>query len=297
MGGFTHILNIKNRLKMKFRHVLLNLCIAVFAVSCSTDDNNNTPIINEIKGLLKVQEITNATHTIEVFNTAGDFKTGYNNVSIRIKDNATSNYIKNATLSWMPMMQMPTMQHSCPKSEIAKTVGKETVYEGFIIYQMTNVDGSGWSLTVNYSIDGTDYTASDDIVVLQSEKQNTTSFMGSDDNRYIIAMIEPYKPKIAINNLKVGLFKMESMMTFPVVENYTITLDPRMPGMGNHSSPNNTDLSYNDEDYMYYGDLSLTMTGYWVLNLKLINDQDAILKGEDVTETNEKSSLYLELEF
>ena len=67
--------------------------------------------------------------------------------------------------------------------------------------------------------------------------------------------------------------------------------------MGNQSSPNNTDLSYNDEDYMYYGDLSLTMTGYWVLNLKLINDQDAILKGEDVTETNEKSSLYLELEF
>ena len=35
---------------------------------------------------------------------------------------------------------------------------------------------------------------------------------------------------------------------------------------------------------MYHADLSLTMSGYWVLNLKLMNDQDEVLKGEDVTE-------------
>ncbi|PIA79211.1 hypothetical protein BFR04_06745 [Gaetbulibacter sp. 4G1] len=281
---------------MKFRYILPILLITLFTISCSTDDNE-APIINEIEGLIKVQDITNTTHTIELFNTTGDFRTGYNNVSIRIKEKASSSYIKNASISWMPMMQMPSMQHSCPKSEITKSVGKETVYEGFVIYQMTNTDGSGWSLTVNYTIDGTDYTASSDIVVLQSEKQNTTSFMGSDDSRYIIALIEPNEPKIAINDLKVGLFKMKNMMTFPVVEDYTITLDPRMPGMGNHSSPNNTDLSYNAEDHMYHGDLSLTMTGYWVLNLKLINDHSEVLKGEDVTEDHTKSSLYLELEF
>jgi len=86
-------------------------------------------------------------------------------------------------------------------------------------------------------------------------------------------------------------------MSFPKVEDYTITLDPRMPGMGNHSSPNNTDLSYNISDNLYHGDLSLTMTGYWVLNLKLLNDANTIIKGEDVTEENPKSSLYLELEF
>lgn len=281
---------------MKFRYILPILLIILFTISCSTDDNE-TPIINEIEGLIKVQDITNTTHTIELFNTTGGFRTGYNNLSIRIKEKASSSYIKNASISWMPMMQMPSMQHSCPKSEITKSVGKETVYEGFVIYQMTNTDGSGWSLTVNYTIDGTDYTASSDIVVLQSEKQNTTSFMGSDDSRYIIALIEPNEPKIAINDLKVGLFKMKNMMTFPVVEDYTITLDPRMPGMGNHSSPNNTDLSYNAEDHMYHGDLSLTMTGYWVLNLKLINDHSEVLKGEDVTEDHTKSSLYLELEF
>ena len=132
---------------------------------------------------------------------------------------------------------------------------------------------------------------------MQYENQNVASFMGDDDVRYIIAMIEPNNPQIAINNLKVGLFKMENMMSFPVVEGYSIELDPRMPGMGNHTSPNNTNLSYNAADDMYYADLSLTMTGYWVLNLKLLNDEGEVLKGEDVTEDNEQSSLYLELEF
>ncbi len=39
------------------------------------------------------------------------------------------------------------------------------------------------------------------------------------------------------------------------------------------------------------------MTGYWKLNLKLMNANDDVLKGEDVTDENEASSLYLELEF
>jgi hypothetical protein len=197
----------------------------------------------------------------------------------------------------MPMMQMPTMQHSCPKSAISKVEGKNTVYSGFIIYQMTNTDSTGWSLTIEYIIDGIDYTVTETINVMQYENQNVTSFMASDNSRYILALIEPENPSIATNTMKVGLFKMQNMMLFPVVENYTIALDPRMPGMGNHSSPNNTDLTFNSTDNLYYGDLSLTMTGYWKLNLKLINTSDEVLKGEDVTEENEASSLYLELEF
>ena len=132
---------------------------------------------------------------------------------------------------------------------------------------------------------------------MQSEYQNVTSFMGADGERYLIAMVEPQDPKIAINKVKVGLFKMETMMSFPNVEGFRMTLDPRMPGMGNHSSPYNTDLTYNMADGMYEGNLSLTMTGYWVLNLKLLNAVDEVLKGENVTEQNLKSSLYLELEF
>ena len=265
-------------------------------MSCSSDDDNDT-VLNEVEGLKKIQDLGNATHTVELFNTSGNFKTGYNAISIRIKDKTTNAFVENATLTWMPIMKMTTMDHSCPKSAVSKTLGKSTVYDGFIIYQMTNLDGSGWSLKIDYSINGVSYTASSDIVVMQNDNQNVTSFMGSDDVRYVMALVEPKDPKIAINKLKVGLYKMETMMSFPEVADYKITLDPRMPGMGNHSSPNNTDLSYNVAEKMYNGNLSLTMTGYWVLNLKLLNTVNDVLKGENVTEENPKSSLYLELDF
>ncbi|MFD2725136.1 hypothetical protein [Hyunsoonleella rubra] len=281
---------------MKLKY-FLPLVLFALVFSCSTDDTNDPTQVNEVEDLSLIQTIVNGDQTIELFNKKGMFETGYNAISIRIKDNTTDTYVEDASLSWMPMMQMPSMQHSCPKSAIKKADGKNTVFEGFIIYQMTNMDGSGWSLTLDYRIDNVDYSVTKTIEVMQYKNQNIASFMASDDTRYILALIEPKDPSIAINEMKVGLFKMQNMMTFPVVEGYTITLDPRMPGMGNHSSPNNTDLTFNSTDNFYYGDLSLTMTGYWKLNLKLMNANDDVLKGEDVTEKNEASSLYLELEF
>ena len=284
---------------MKLKYILPILFIALMSTACSSDDDNNDtpPVINEVEGLTKIQDIINNNHTIELWSKSGDFYTGYNDVSIRIKDNTNNIFFEDFTISWMPVMQMPTMQHSCPKSTITKAPGRDTVYQGFVIYQMTNTDGSGWSLTLDYAIDGMIYSVTDTITVLQNNDQNVTSFMGSDNVRYILALIEPKDPKIAINNMKVGLYKMENMMSFPIVEDYTITLDPRMPGMGNHSSPNNTDLTYRSVEGNYQGNLSLTMTGYWVLNLKLLDDMDTVLKGEEVTEDNPQSSLYLELEF
>src|SRR5690554_32064 len=284
---------------MKLKYILPVLFIALFSAACSSDDDNNDtpPETSEVDGLTKIQDITNNNHTIELWSKSGRFYTGYNDVSIRIKDNATNTFFKNYSMNWMPVMQMETMQHSCPKSMITKVPGKETVYQGNVIYQMTNPDGLGWSLTFNYTINSVDYTVTDTIEVMQNFNQNVTSFMGSDNVKYVLALIEPQAPKIATNLLKVGLYKMENMMSFPVVEDYTIALDPRMPGMGNHSSPNNTDLTYRSVDGIYQGDLSLTMTGYWVLNLKLMDEMDTVLKGETVTEDNPQSSLYLELEF
>jgi hypothetical protein len=284
---------------MKLKYILPILFIAILSTACSSDDDDNDvpPVTNEVEGLTKIQDLTNSTHTIELYNKTGMFYTGYNTVSVRIKDNTTNDYSETATVSWIPVMQMPTMQHSCPNSNPVKASGKDTVYQGSIVYQMTNTDGSGWSLTVNYTIDGVDYSVTDTITVMQNVDQNVASFMGSDDKRYIVAFIEPNSPIIGINELIVGVYEMETMMSFPVVENYTLTLDPRMPGMGNHSSPNNTNLTYNSADNMYHANLSLTMTGYWVLNLELMNEMDTVLKGEPVTEDNPQSSLYLELEF
>lgn len=272
------------------------MVITLAFISCSNDQDEILPI-NEIDGLLKVKEISNNTHIIELYTKSGTSVQGYNNITIRIKDKTSMEFVENAVITWKPVMHMATMMHSCPKSELLKVADKKTVYNGYIIFQMAENASEGWDITFNYTINGISYEAVGVIGVAASSKKTVTSFMGSDGVKYVLALIEPQKPEVKINDITVGLFKMESMMSFPVVENFKINLDPRMPSMGNHSSPNNQDLMYDTTSKLYRGKLSLTMTGYWKLNLMLRNQNMEILKGEAVTDLVESSSLFLELEF
>ena len=120
---------------------------------------------------------------------------------------------------------------------------------------------------------------------------------GSDGVKYLVAYIEPHHPKVAVNDMKVGVWKMQNMMTFPVVDGYTVKIDPRMPSMGNHTSPNNVHATQAVAGGLYDGKLSLTMTGYWKINLQLANAEGTILKGEEITETVTASSIFFEIEF
>ncbi|MDP2158967.1 MAG: hypothetical protein Q8K02_00655 [Flavobacterium sp.] len=279
---------------MKQYKIFFVFALALF-ISCSSD-NDTTPI-NELEGLVKVKEFTNDTHVVEFYTTTGITQQGYNEISLRIKDKTTNNYIQNATIEWMPMMHMTMMHHSCPFSPIEKAVGKETVYNGYIIFQMPQNTTEYWDLKVDYSINGTDYTVTDIIDVPASSKRVVNSFMGTDNIRYIVALIDPKTPRVALNDMTVGIFKMENMMSFPKVNQYKLKIDPRMPSMGNHGSPNNVDLTQSTSTGLYNGKLSLTMTGYWKINLQLLHADSSVLKGEEVTETNPESSLYFEVEF
>ncbi|MHB1147261.1 MAG: hypothetical protein ACYC01_06640 [Lutibacter sp.] len=281
---------------MKFLKYILPAIFTLIFISCS-DDENDIPPINEIQDLIKVQEISNDKHIFEVYSKSGKLVQGYNEITIRIKDKITQEFIKNALITWNPLMHMATKTHSCPKSELLKVADKQTVYNGFIVFQMAENDMEKWDLTFNYTVNGTTYEAVDFIGVPTSNKKTVSVFTGTDGVKYVLALIEPQNPAVKINDMVVGLYKMENMMSWPVVENYKINLDPRMPSMGNHSSPNNQDLIYDTISRMYKGKLSLTMTGYWKLNLMLRNQNNEILKGEAVTDLNEASTLFLELEF
>jgi hypothetical protein len=279
----------------KYLSILL-LAIAFYSCSSDSDSVSENPI-DETSGLVKIQELSNDNHIIELYSETGKLTQGYNQISLRIKDKATDKYVTNASLNWMPIMNMATMKHSCPKSLIEKVSGKQTLYEGTIVFQMAQNTSEFWELKINYTINAIDYTTTAKINVPASEKRTVSSFTGSDGARYILAYISPKNPKVAINNMTVGLYKMQDMMTFTAVDNFKVKIDPRMPSMGNHSSPNNTDLTQSTTGGLYNGKLSLTMTGYWKINLQLLNASGEKLKGEEVTQENSASSLFLEIEF
>ena len=282
-------------MKFQLKNIVAVLFMALALISCSDNDDSTT--VNELDGLTKFQEMTNTTHTIELYSHTGVLVQGYNQVKLRIKDNATNQYIKNATVSWMPVMHMAMMNHSCPNSEVEKITTEGTLYEGYIMFQMAQNDTEYWDLKIDYSIDGVDYTTTSVIDVPASAKRTVNTFMGTDGVKYLVAYVEPHHPSVALNDMKVGVWKMQDMMTFPVVDGYTLKIDPRMPSMGNHSSPNNVHATQTTAGELYNGKLSLTMTGYWKINLQLAKPDGTIVKGEEITDTVTASSIFFEIEF
>lgn len=274
--------------------VLFGLFLALFT-SCSKSDDE--PVVNELSGLTKIKEITNDTHIIELYNTKGALQQGYNEISLRIKNKLNGSYEKTATVTWQPIMHMSMMSHSCPFSAVQKSTAKGTLYKGYVVFQMAQNDTEYWDIKLDYTIDGVAYSITSVIDVPASEHKNITTFTGTDGAKYVMAYMAPETPKVAVNDFKVGLWKMQSMMSFTVVDGYQVNIDPRMPSMGNHGSPNNVNATQIKAGDFYAGKLSLTMTGYWKINLQLLNVAGEVIKGEAITETQTDSSIYFDLEF
>lgn len=276
------------------KRILPAFGIIILLLTACSKEKKILPV-DDLNGAKLAATIANANHKIELYTVNGKLQTGYNAILLQIK-NTDGTPVNNASLNWSPVMHMESMNHSCPASAINKKEGATATYAGYIVFQMAGNETEYWELTINYSINGANYSAKQKIQVNAAPMRVVESFMGSDNNRYVVAMVEPATPRIAINTMKAVLYRMESMMSFVPVNGYKIKIDPRMPGMANHSSPNNVDLTQSAGS-IYDGKLSLTMTGYWKINLQVENPAGTIIKGEAVTSENKSSSIYFELEF
>lgn len=287
-------------MKFSFKTIFALLAMAFLVISCRTSDDDPINAVNpntEIEGLLKIKEVTNDTHVIELYSKSGTTTLGYNDIKLRIKNKSTNQYEKNATITWKPMMHMTSMMHSCPNSTVQKVSSDGSLYSGYIVFQMPENATEYWDLKIDYTIGSTTYTATTVINVLVETKKTVNSFMGSDGVKYVMAYIDPKSPKVATNDMTLGVWKMQDMNNFPVVDGYTVKVDPRMPGMGNHSSPNNVHATQTAAGKLYNGKLSLTMTGYWKINLQLVKGDGTVVAGQEVTDANPASTIFFELDF
>lgn len=264
--------------------------------ACSSGDDDDNATSSQLDGLELTQTISSDAHVVELYTTSGRLHVGYNKVWLRITESSSNNVLEPVNISWLPLMHMMSMQHAGPASQIT-TSEEKGVYEGYLIFQMAGNDSEYWELQFDYKLNGNDYTASEEIDVLPTSKINTHTFMGEDGEKYVLSLMEPQKPKTGINEMQVALFRMDDAMHFSAVDDFRVKIDPRMPAMNNHGSPNNTDLLQLGDSDIYFGKLSLTMTGYWFINLQILNSEGDIIKGEEVTDEVDASSLYFEIEF
>lgn len=285
---------------MKILYFVAAFAVALSTVSCKKEkieEIKETIANNELTGLNSALTIEENGLKVEIFTPTGTFKLGYNDVYYRVKDSVTNKYLLTAELSVTPIMQMMNMSHGTPVNEITKMVERPNMYRGGIIFTMASNQMEYWTLEVNVTQGGTTRTVSSVIDVQQSVKRNLNAFEGTDGNRYILAMVKPLAPIVGQNDITAQLFKRIDGFTYEAVPNFAINIDPRMPSMGNHSSPNNVHMTSNNSGTLYSGKLNLTMTGYWRINLMAFNAENTLIKGEEITESNTESTLFFEIEF
>ena len=95
--------------------------------------------------------------------------------------------------------------------------------------------------------------------------------------------MNPLELKTGANTIKAYISKKSSPATTPyalATESFKVDIDPRMPDMGNHTSPDNTELT-KQADGSYQGTVNLTMTGLWRIHLTVRDLQGNVVAGGD----------------
>jgi len=281
--------------------------ILLFTTSCS-DDDSSVPPVNELSGLTKIQEFADDSYTITAWNKTGEWHLGYTKVYFTVQDKE-GNYIENAQLTAFPEMNMGTMKHSTPRAEITKVAGKKTLYETYYCFLMYSGQGDGtWYYDLDYTVGSVSGSFENvpinvknvfrpDGTTPRRVIQSVTAIDGS-GKRYVVTLVEPQNPRQGENDITAYIHERIDGNTYNPVENFKLKLDPRMPSMGNHSSPNNVDLTWDAAEKIYKGKVNFSMTGYWTLNLILQDATGETLYGNAIAnEAEAKSSLYFEVEF
>ena len=239
-------------------------------------------------------------YNVFAYTRNGSFHNGYNEIYFVATKKATGNYIKNFELTNItPIMYMVKMDkyHSTPTGPAAESFdnGILAVKRSWVSFLMNTSEAGSWTLSYDALVLGKEgKVEKKDIVVnaLPDGQAWLKSFKVGDDN-YFLSLVNPSDWKTGTNTIKAYISKKSDPITTPyalATETFTVEIDPRMPDMGNHTSPDNTPL-VKQKDGSYQGNINLTMTGSWRIHLTVKDAQGNIVAGGD-DQKDGFSSLY-----
>ena len=256
---------------------------------CSAEEALNT--YNFLKTVKLIPELSteiDGKYNVYVYTKTGSFHTGYNEIYFVSTKKETGNYIKELTVTGhTPLMFMSKMNmyHSTPVSEKSRIVNYDylAVKRVWVSFLMETSENGSW--TYSYEVDVLGKSGGvekKDITVnaLPEGQVWLKSFKVGDDT-FFLSLVNPTDWKTGTNTIKAYVSKKSNPITTPyalAAETFTVDIDPRMPDMGNHTSPNNTPL-VKQEDGSYQGTINLTMTGLWRIHLKVKDNEGNVVAG------------------
>ena len=235
-------------------------------------------------------------YNVFAYTKTGSFHNGYNEIFFVATKKITGNYIKNFDITNItPLMHMVKMDmyHSTPVGPASTSFNDNylAVKRTWVSFVMNTSDAGSWTLSYDALVLGkTGSIDKHDVVVnaLPDGQAWLKSFKVGDAT-YYLSLVNPLDFKTGSNTITAYVSKKSEKATVPyqiASETFTIDIDPRMPDMGNHTSPDNTSL-VKQEDGSYKGNINLTMTGLWRIHLTVKDAQGDVVAGGE-----ELSSLY-----
>ena len=252
--------------------------------------------LQTVKIVPELQTEVDGKYNVFGYTKTGGFHTGYNEIYFVATKKATGNYIKNFDVTGLtPLMHMVKMDmyHSTPVGPDAASFndGYLAVKRTWVSFVMNTSEAGSWTLSYDALVLGkTGGIEKRDLVVdaLPDGQAWLKSFKVGNDT-YYLSVVNPNEWQTGTNTITAYVSKKSEKATVPytlALVPFTIDIDPRMPDMGNHTSPDNKAL-VRQADGSYVGTINLTMTGLWRIHLTVRDAQGNVVAGGE-----ELSSLY-----
>ena len=292
----------------------LFLVLVAGLVSCNSNDDENGITIDGItitddvdccsaeealqvyrflQGVSIIPELSvevDGKYNVYAYSKTGSLHTGYNELYFVATKKISGNYVKNFEVKNItPLMYMTqmNMSHSTPVSAGVESFndGYLAVKRGWVSFLMNSSENGSW--TISYDVDvlgSTGGTGNVNITVdALPDGQEWLKTFKVGDEVYVLSLVNPTDWQTGTNAIQAYVSKKSQPITTPyalATERFTIEIDPRMPDMGNHTSPDNVALT-RQEDGSYVGRVNLTMTGLWRIHLTVKDAEGNIVAGGD----------------
>lgn len=256
--------------------------------------------LQTVKIIPELSIVVDGKYNVFAYSRTGSLHTGYNDLYFVATKKSSGNYIKNFNIKNLtPLMYMNKMNmyHSTPVSAAFESVDGDhlAVKSGWVSFLMNTSENGSWTLSYDVDVLGVNGGINTQTITVDPlpEGQSWLKSFKVGDDAYILSLVNSTDWKTGTNTIKAYVSKKSMPMTQPyplATEQFTIDIDPRMPDMGNHTSPDNTSLT-RQNDGSYQGTINLTMTGLWRIHLSVRNAEgDVVAGGDDLSDGY--SSLY-----
>ncbi len=243
---------------------ILIILFTFFSFNCNSTDSTPKPDFN----LIKSAEVDG--YTVELFSES-PFITGANTLYWTIKKDGKAVDLR--TLEITPMMDMGMMQHSTPFTQPEESSEFPTYYRNYATFIMASGEMGSWSINFTFTT-MTDEEISGSVDISVDSSWHLTSVKDANDQMYFICWNSPKNPVNGSNDVTFMLYKRESMMSFPMIADASISIYPYMDmGSGQGHSTSFTDPVSTPEG-KYMGNITYSMSGTWTTTVSVVTAQN-----------------------